>query len=68
MHALQPKHSKMKSDEVKQILEKYNLSVSQLPRIKIDDPALPEGCSVGDVIQIERKFRDKLRVYYRVVA
>ena len=68
MHALQPKHSKLKSDEVKQILEKYNISVSQLPKIKATDPALPLGCVIGDVIEVERKFRDKVRVYFRVVA
>lgn len=68
MHALQPKHSKLKSDEIKQLLDKYNISVSQLPKIKSDDPALPEGCVSGDVIQIERRFRDKERIYYRVVA
>jgi DNA-directed RNA polymerase subunit H len=68
MHSLQPKHSKLKSDEVKRLLEKYNISVSQLPRIKSDDPALPEDCQSGDVIQIERQFRDKVRIYYRVVA
>ena len=68
MHALQPKHSKLKSDEVKQILEKYNISVSQLPKIKVTDPALPQDCQIGDVIEIERKFRDKVRIYFRVVA
>ncbi len=68
MHALQPKHTKLKTDEVKRILEKYNISVSQLPRIKADDRALPEGCAAGDIIQIERKFRDKVNIYFRVVA
>lgn len=68
MHALQPKHSKLKTDEVKKLLEKYNISISQLPRIKADDPALPENCVAGDVIQIERKFRDKTNIYFRVVA
>lgn len=68
MHALQPKHSKLKSDEVKQLLEKYNISVSQLPRIKSDDHSLPEGCQTGDIIQIDRKIGDKLCTYYRVVV
>ena len=68
MHALQPKHIKLKSDEVRQLLEKYNISVSQLPKIKSTDPALPVGCLTGDVIEIERKFRDKTRSYFRVVV
>ena len=68
MHSLQPKHSKLKSDEIKQLLEKYNISVSQLPKIKSTDPGLPLGCLTGDIIEIERKFRDKVRIYYRVVV
>ncbi|MEK6792199.1 MAG: DNA-directed RNA polymerase subunit RpoH/Rpb5 C-terminal domain-containing protein [Nanoarchaeota archaeon] len=68
MHALQPKQTKLKSDEVKQIIDKYNISVSQLPKIKLTDPGLPEGCVIGEVIEIERKFRDKTRSYFRVVA
>jgi len=68
MHALQPKHNKLKSDEIKQLLEKYNVSVSQLPKIRSDDPNLPQGCQTGDVVKIERVFRDKSRIYFRVVV
>lgn len=68
MHILQPKHSKLKPEEVKNLTSKYNLSLSQLPKIKSDDPALPAGCTVGDVIKIERKDEEKLNVYFRVVA
>ena len=68
MHALQPKHTKLKSDEVKKLLVRYNISLSQLPKIKIEDPALPEGTSPGEVFKIERKEGDKIRIYYRVAA
>lgn len=68
MHALKPKHSKLKSEEIKQLLEKYNISVSQIPKIKSDDAGLPEGCQTGDVIKVERNFRDKSRTYFRVVV
>ena len=68
MHILQPKHSKLKPEEAKKLLEKMNISKSQLPKIKKNDPALPEGCEVGDVIKIERKFDDKIFVFYRVVV
>jgi len=67
MHALKPKHTKLKSDEVKQLLEKFNISVSQLPKIKSTDTALPEGCQVGDVVRIERNLREGNKVYFRVV-
>ncbi len=69
MHILQPKHSKLKTEEVKKILEKYNISLSQLPKIKINDPALPEGCEVGEVIKIERKGQEGQPVdYFREVV
>ncbi len=68
MHVLQPKHTKLKPDEVKKLLEKYNLSISQLPMIKLEDCALPEGFGKGDIIKIERKENDKLNVYFRVVV
>lgn len=68
MHVLQPKHIKLKPEEVKKILEKYNISLSQLPKIRVDDPALPQGCVPGDVIKIEREENEKIQSYYRVVV
>jgi len=68
MHILQPKHTKLKSEEIQKLLSELNISLSQLPKIKIEDPALPEGINVGDIIKIERKSEDKTIVYYRVVV
>lgn len=68
MHILQPKHTKLNEKETQEILEKLNISKAQLPKILLSDPALPDGCSVGDVIKIERKEDDKIYVYYRVVV
>ena len=68
MHVLNPKHIKLKEKEVQDILEKFNISKAQLPRILSDDPALPEECNIGDVIKIERKEEDKTYIYYRVVV
>ncbi|MBX4195982.1 DNA-directed RNA polymerase subunit H [Candidatus Pacearchaeota archaeon] len=68
MHILQPRHTKLKPNEVKELLEKYNISLSQLPKIKATDPALPEACLSGDIIKIERKEEDKTHVYYRVIV
>ncbi|MFH1307645.1 MAG: DNA-directed RNA polymerase subunit RpoH/Rpb5 C-terminal domain-containing protein [archaeon] len=64
MHILQPKHSKISEKEAKELLNKLNISISQIPKIKEEDPTLPEGCKPGDLIKIERG--DK--VYYRVVV
>ncbi|MBU0760358.1 MAG: DNA-directed RNA polymerase subunit H [Nanoarchaeota archaeon] len=68
MHKLQPKHVKLKPEEIKKLLDKYNISLSQLPKIRVDDPALPEGCVPGDVFKIERKEDDRICVYHRVVV
>ena len=54
MHELQPKHTKLKKEEIDKLLSELNISLTQLPKIKITDPALPEGCEIGDVIKIER--------------
>ena len=68
MHILQPKHTKLSEKQAQEILEKYNVSKAQLPKILSSDPALPEGCSVGDMVQIERKEKDKVNLYFRVVV
>ena len=69
MHILQPKHTKLKAQEVKALLDKYNISLAQLPKIKKDDPAL-EGAEyiTGEVVKIERKEEEKNYVFFRVVV
>ena len=66
-HILQPKHTLLKTEEAEKILEKFNISASQLPKIKITDPALPNGANVGDIIKIERKDEQGIHLYYRAV-
>lgn len=67
-HILQPKHTKLSEKDAREVLNKLNVSKAQMPKILSNDPGLPEGCEVGDVIKIERKFGDKLVFYYRVVV
>lgn len=69
MHILQPKHIKLKKDEVSNILAKYNITKEQLPKIKHNDAAL-EGLNIekGDVIKILRRSEDKEREYFRIVV
>jgi DNA-directed RNA polymerase subunit H (RpoH/RPB5) len=64
MHILQPKHIKLNEKESEGILKSLNVSKAQLPKILSTDKCLPEGCSVGDIIKIEREST----VYYRVVV
>ena len=68
MHILQPKHSKLSEEEVNKLLSKLNISVVQLPKIKVNDAALPEGCEVSDVIKITRIIEGKEQIYYRAVS
>ena len=68
MHILQPKHSILKKEEAEKILEKYNISLSQLPKLKITDSALPEVANIGNVIKIERKDEEGTHVFHRVVV
>ena len=64
MHILQPKHTKLNEKESEELLKKLNLAKAQLPKILSSDAGLPEGCTVGDIIKIERKSG----LYYRVVV
>ena len=68
MHILQPKHSILKKEETEKLLEKFNISITQLPKIKITDPAIPNNAQIGDVIKIERKEEEGTSAYYRVVV
>ncbi|MBD3253343.1 DNA-directed RNA polymerase subunit H [Candidatus Pacearchaeota archaeon] len=68
MHKLQPSHTKLKIHEIEKLLKELNVSLAQLPKIKITDPALPENCDVSDVIKIERLKDGKKTIYYRAVS
>jgi len=63
MHALQPKHTKLTAEEVEKVLNKFNISSVQLPKISRKDPALSEDCKTGDVVKIFRVDEE----YFRVV-
>ena len=63
MHVLQPKHMRLNSSEAEKVLKEYNIALAQLPKISKKDPALPEGCETGDVVEISRADE----TYYRVV-
>ena len=67
MHILQPKHIKLKLEEAEKVLKEFNISRKQLPRIKKEDPVLPEGSLPGDIIKIERNRDEKKTIYFRVV-
>ena len=68
MHILQPKQIVLRKEEVDKLLIKFNISLSQLPKISRKDPSVPEDIKVGSVLKIERKSKDSVQEYFRVVA
>jgi DNA-directed RNA polymerase subunit H (RpoH/RPB5) len=69
MHILQPKHIKLNEKEAQELLKKYNIAKSQLPKILLNDAALVNmQCNIGDIIKIERAEEDKVNIYFRVVV
>ena len=68
MHILQPKHSKLSEKDSQDLLQKLNISKSQLPKVLSTDVALEGKFAVGDVVKIERKEEGKTNIYYRVVV
>lgn len=69
-HVMVPYHEILSEEETEKLLNKYNISKIQLPKIFIDDPALKGlNAKVGDVIKITRE--DPVvgkNIAYRVVV
>ncbi len=69
MHILQPKHLKLNEKDAAKHLQTYNITKSQLPRIKHTDPVLADlNVKKGDIIKILRKSAEKEIEYFRVVV
>ncbi|MEM2121457.1 MAG: DNA-directed RNA polymerase subunit H [Candidatus Woesearchaeota archaeon] len=69
-HVLVPEHIKLSEAEKKELLEKYKISLNELPRILKNDPAIAHlNVKEGDVIKIIRKSESAGEsIYYRVVV
>ena len=72
MHILQPKHSKLKKEEVEKLLKKFNIALSQLPKISMKDFQIAEESELnklnkGDVLKFERSNEGEVQEYFRVV-
>lgn len=68
-HNSVPKHEILQEDEVKSVLDKYQIERGQLPKIKESDPVVKElGASAGDVVQITRNSQTAGEsLYFRLV-
>lgn len=69
-HKLVPKHIILSEEEKMEVLNKYKVSLKQLPKILITDPAIADkNPKVGDIVKIIRKSPTAGEtVYYRVVV
>lgn len=69
-HEFVPKHRIMKKREKRQLLKRYGVTLKQLPRIRVRDPAaMAINAKIGDVIEITRKSPTAGEIkYYRVVV
>jgi DNA-directed RNA polymerase subunit H len=69
-HELVPKHILLEEREKEEVLQKFGITVRQLPRISMEDPVIKEvNPKIGDVIKIVRKSPTAGEsVYYRVVV
>ncbi|MEM1634487.1 MAG: DNA-directed RNA polymerase subunit H [Nanopusillaceae archaeon] len=69
-HELVPKHEILSEEEKKQLLERYKVKLEDLPKIRINDPAIIKlKPKPGDIVKIIRK--DPIAgetIYYRVVV
>ena len=69
-HELVPEHSKLSDKKVKALLELYNVTIRELPKILVSDPAITHlTVKEGDVIKIGRKSRTAGEIaFYRGVV
>ncbi len=67
---LSPKYRVMNKEEVDKLLEKYGVSLKDLPKIKSNDPAVKKlNANEGDVIEIKRNSATAGEYnYYRFVV
>lgn len=68
-HSLVPKHVILSEEEKQKLLEKFNISSEQLPKISTSDPVVNFlGAKAGDILKIERKSPTAGEtLYYRLV-
>jgi DNA-directed RNA polymerase subunit H len=69
-HQLVPKHILLAEREKEELLQKYGITLRQLPRISLEDAAIKEmNPKIGDVVKIVRKsVTAGESEYYRVVV
>ena len=70
LHELVPKHYLLTKEETKELLDKFKISVTDLPQMFEKDPvAIAIGAKEGDVVKIVRQSETTVKSmdYYRFV-
>lgn len=69
-HILVPKHVLLAPEEVINLLKKFNITLNQLPKISVKDPAVKTlNAKKGDVVKILRKSETAgISEFFRVVV
>jgi DNA-directed RNA polymerase subunit H (RpoH/RPB5) len=70
LHELVPKHHLLTKEESQKLLEKYQISVIDLPQMSEKDPvAIAVGAKEGDIVKIIRDSHTTVKFinYYRYV-
>ena len=69
-HFLVPKHVKISQKEKKELFTKLNITIKELPKISVNDPAILNlNVEVSDVIKITRASPTAgVAIYYRGVV
>lgn len=69
-HILVPQHSKVSQKEKQELLQKYKITLKDIPRISTKDPAIAYmDLTTDDLIKIERPSpTSKTTVFYRRVV
>ncbi len=69
-HSLVPEHTKLNEEETKKVLNEFNISKDEIPKILISDVAIEKlSPEYGDVIKIVRKSQTNTNTtFYRVVV
>ena len=69
-HILVPKHVLLTPEEVTNVLKKFNITLNQLPKISVKDPAVKTlDAKKGDVVKILRKSQTAgISEFFRIVV
>ena len=70
LHELVPKHYLLTKEESQNLLEKYNINLSNLPQMSEKDPvSIAIGAKEGDIVKIVRDSNTTVKHinYYRYV-